>query len=115
MDGRTLDHWFNTAAFVRSKCNGCSGDGLFIGPYGYGNAGVALFDAPGQKTWDFALFKQFRFRERHRIQFRWEAFNFLNTPQFSAPGRTFGNADFGRISSTITGNREMQFGLKYSF
>ncbi len=115
MDGRTLDHWFNTAAFVRSKCNGCSGDGVFIGPYGYGNAGVGQFDAPGQKTWDFALFKQFKVRERHRIQFRWEAFNFLNTPQFSAPGRTFGNADFGRISSTITGNREMQFGLKYSF
>jgi hypothetical protein len=115
MEDRTLSRWFNTDAFVRSKCNGCSGEGLFIGPLGYGNAGVGTFDAPGQKTWDFGFFKQFRLHERHLIQFRWEAFNFLNTPQFSAPGRTLGNATFGQISSTITGNREMQFGLKYSF
>ena len=115
MEGRTLDRWFNTAAFVRSKCDGCAGDGLFIGPKGYGNAGVGLLDSPGLKTWDFALFKEFRFRERHRVQFRWEAFNFLNTPQFNAPSRTLGDATFGRITSTITSNREMQFGLKYSF
>jgi hypothetical protein len=115
MDGRTLDHWFNTAAFVRSKCNGCAGDGTFNGPLGYGNAGGALFDAPAQTTWDFALFKEFRVREGHKIQFRWEAFNFLNTPQFSAPGRTFGDPTFGHITSTITNNREMQFALKYAF
>lgn len=115
MEGRSLDRWFNTAGFVRSKCDGCAGDGLFIGPKGYGNAGVGLVDAPTQKTWDFALFKEFRIREGHRIQFRWEAFNFLNTPQFGAPSRTFGDATFGRINSTINSNREMQFGLKYSF
>ncbi|MBI3694917.1 MAG: TonB-dependent receptor [Acidobacteria bacterium] len=115
MDGRTLDRWFNTDAFIRSKCNGCSGDGIFLGPLGYGNAGGALFDAPAQKTWDFALFKQFRIKEGHRVQFRYEAFNFLNTPQFSAPARTLGDATFGRITSTITNNREMQFALKYIF
>ena len=52
MEGRTLDRWFNTSAFVRSKCDGCSGDGLFIGRLGYGNAGPALFDAPAIKTWN---------------------------------------------------------------
>ena len=115
MPGRNLDRWFDTSAFVRSKCDGCPGEGLFIGPAGYGTAGQNLLDAPAQKTWDFALFKEFKIREGHRLQFRWEAFNFLNTPQFSAPNRTFGQATFGRISSTITDNREMQFGLKYSF
>ena len=115
MEGRNLNRWFNTDAFVRSKCDGCPGAGLFIGPKGYGNAGVNLLDAPAQKTWDFALFKEFRIKEGHRLQFRWEAFNFLNTPQFSAPARSLGEATFGRITSTITGNREMQFGLKYFF
>ncbi|HUQ95960.1 MAG TPA: TonB-dependent receptor [Bryobacteraceae bacterium] len=114
-ENRSIDQWFNTAAFVRSKCNGCAGDGLYLGPKGYGNAGVSLFDSPANKTWDFALFKEFKPREGHRIQVRWEAFNFTNTPQFSAPARTLGAADFGRITSTIINNREMQFGLKYIF
>jgi Carboxypeptidase regulatory-like domain/TonB dependent receptor-like, beta-barrel len=116
MEGRSLDQWFNTDAFVRSKCDGCPQvDGIFVGPKGYGTAGVNLFDAPGQKTWDFALFKEFRIKEGHRVQLRWESFNFLNTPQFSAPSRSLGSATFGRITSTITDNREMQFGLKYFF
>jgi hypothetical protein len=115
LEGRTLDHWFNTDAFIRAKCNGCAGAGTFVGPNGYGTAGVGLFDAPAQKTWDFALFKEFQIREAQRVQFRWEAFNFLNTPQFNAPDRTLGNATFGRITSTITSNREMQFALKYIF
>ncbi len=114
MDGRTLNRWFDTSAFVRAKCAGCPGDGITTGK-GYGNAGVGLIDSPGQKTWDFALFKEFRIRESQRLQFRWEAFNFLNTPQFNAPNITLGDATFGRITSTITSNREMQIALKYSF
>jgi hypothetical protein len=86
-----------------------------VGPKGYGNAGVSLFDAPGTKTWDFALFKEFRIIEGYRLQFRWEAFNFLNTPQFANPSAQLGNANFGRITSTSISNREMQFGLKYRF
>lgn len=115
MEGRSIDRWFDTGAFIRSKCDGCAGDGLYLGPKGYGNAGVSLFDAPGQKTWDFALFKEFRVKEGHRLQFRYEAFNFLNSPQFGAPSRSLGAADFGRISGTVVNNREMQFGLKYLF
>lgn len=112
---RTIDRWFDTSAFVRSKCDGCAGEGIFLGPKGYGNAGTSLFDAPAQKTWDFACFKEFHPMEGHRIQFRFEAFNFLNTPQFSAPSRSLGAADFGRINSTVVNNREMQLGLKYIF
>ena len=114
MEDRTIDRWFNTGAFVRSKCD-CPGEGIYLGPKGYGNAGVALFDAPAQKTWDFALFKEFPMGEERRLQFRYEAFNLLNTPQFGAPSRILGGADFGRISSTVINNREMQFGLKFYF
>ena len=112
---RTIDQWFNTAAFIRSKCNGCAGEGTYAGGLGYGNAGVSLFDSPAMKTWDFALFKEWHFLERHKLQFRYEAFNFTNTPQFSAPSRSLGSADLGRIGGTVINNREMQFGLKYSF
>lgn len=113
-ENRSPDRWFDTTAFVRSKCNGCAGEGIFQGN-GYGNAGTSLFDSPALKTWDFACFKEFHPKEGHRIQIRWEAFNFLNTPQFSAPSRALGAADFGRINGTAINNREMQLGLKYLF
>jgi hypothetical protein len=113
---RSVTKWFNTAAFVRSKYEGSTGEGLYLpGTLGYGNVGVGTIDAPATKTIDFALFKEFRIHEGHVIQFRWEAFNFLNTPQFSAPDRTLGSATFGQITSTVVNNREMQFGLKYRF
>jgi hypothetical protein len=115
MSGRSIDRWFNTSAFIRSKCDGCAGEGLFLGPEGYGNAGVSLFDAPAQKTWDFSLHKEFRVREGHRLQLRYEAFNALNTPQFGAPVRSLGSAEFGRVTGTTINNREMQFGIKYLF
>ena len=115
LEGRTIQHWFNTAAFVRSKCDGCPGDGTFTGPLGYGNAGVGLVDSPAQKTWDFAVFKEFRIQESKRLQFRWEAFNFFNTPQFAGPSVTLGDATFGRITATASNNREMQFALKFTF
>jgi Carboxypeptidase regulatory-like domain/TonB dependent receptor len=114
-DSRTLSQWFNTAAFVRAKCNGCAGAGLFVGPLGYGNAGEGLIDSPGLKTWDFSLFKEFRIKESHRLQFRIEAFNLFNTPQFAGPDATLGDAAFGRITTTTIDNREVQFALKYSF
>src|SRR5262249_8259206 len=66
--GAVMNHWFDTNAFVRSKCDRCAGAGRFMsGTLGYGNAGVELFDAPAPKTWDFALFKDFQIREGHRL------------------------------------------------
>ncbi len=115
MEGRTIDRWFNSDAFITAQCETCSGTGIYVGPKGYGNSGVSLFDAPGQKTWDFGLFKNFKVAEGRTLQFRWEAFNFLNTPQFGAPNNILGSSTFGRISSTIIDQREMQFGLKYQF
>jgi Carboxypeptidase regulatory-like domain/TonB dependent receptor len=113
---RSVAEWFDTTAYVRSKYQGSTGDGLYLpGTLGYGNVGVGTIDAPANKTVDFAMFKEFRIREGHLIQFRWEAFNFLNTPQFSGPDRTLGSATFGQITSTVINNREMQFGLKYKF
>ncbi len=113
---RAVTKWFDTSDYVRSKFEGSTAEGLYLpGTLGYGNVGVGTIDAPATKTWDFALFKEFRIREGHRIQFRWESFNFLNSPQFSAPDRTLGSATFGQITSTVVNNREMQFALKYQF
>ena len=47
-----------------------------------------------------------------RLQFRADAFNLFNTPQFGFPNANIGNADRRRITSTIGDNRSMQFALK---
>ena len=78
-------------------------------------AGIDHGFTDGKDGQFFGMSRDFRFKERFRIQFRWESFNFLNTPQFSAPIRLLGSADFGRITATLLNNREMQFGLKYIF
>jgi hypothetical protein len=50
--------------------------------------------------------------EAIRLEFRAEMFNFTNTPVFAAPGQTFGNAQFGVVSSQSNSPRQVQFGLK---
>ena len=51
--------------------------------------GTAALDAvrgPGTFNFDGGLFREFRFTERWKMEFRAEAFNLTNTPHFSNPG-----------------------------
>ncbi len=99
---RSLARWFNTAAFARATTS-------------YGNSPRNPVIGPGLKTLDLSIAKSFPVRDGHQIQFRWEAFNAFNTPQFGNPNGTLGNANFGIISSTRANNREMQISVKYLF
>jgi hypothetical protein len=94
---RTIARWFNTAAVT------------------YGNSPRNPVVGPGLNTLDLSLAKSFRLVQGQQLQFRWEAFNALNTPQWANPNGTLGNVNFGVISSTRVNNREMQFSLKYLF
>ena len=99
----------------------------------FGNAGFNSLRGPGVANWDFGLFREFPVRERFRVQFRAEAFNFSNTPHFANPGNNVSNlslnADnsirslggFSEITNTISLGREgfderqFRFGLRLSF
>jgi hypothetical protein len=70
---------------------------------------------PGVRQWDFSLVKSAVLREGHSLQFRFEAFNFANHPNWNTPATDARNpATFGKITSART-MRELQFGLKYLF
>jgi hypothetical protein len=88
---QTIDHWFNTAAFVIQPQYTC------------GNAGM--------KNLDLSLSKSFTLTERMRLQFRAESFNFTNTPAFGQPGATLNGLGVGQITSA-SDPRRIQFGLK---
>lgn len=101
----TIDRWFDTAAFV------------FPAQYVLGNAGRGIVIGPGMVSTDLGLQRNFRlpFSEASRLEFRAEAFNLFNTPQFGQPGATAGNANFGIIVDTARPNRQLQLGLKLLF
>jgi hypothetical protein len=102
-DVRNVDRWFNTGAFV-------------LQPFGtFGTAGRNTIMTPGVIGWDFSAHKDFRIAEKHTLQFRLEAFNFPNHPNWGNPEPTFTSPSFGQIRTTRTNMREMQVALKYMF
>jgi hypothetical protein len=73
---------------------------------------------PGTAIVNMALFKEFpmaKFREGMRMEFRMEAFNVFNHPQFGNPDMVFGDGSYGAIFSTALPAREVQLGLKFYF
>ena len=78
--------------------------------------GRGTLDSPGIIGWDFALHKEFPFNERHKMQFRFEAFNFPNHPNWNNPNTNIASgASFGQITSTRNNMRNLQFALKHIF
>lgn len=73
------------------------------------------YRGPGISTLDAAILKNITTREGQRFEFRLEATNFTNTPMFGDPAASFGAVNFGQITGTRIGPRNMQIGLKYYF
>lgn len=86
-------------------------------PFTIGNAprSEGTCRAPGQANATLSLFKEFmlsKLREGAKLQFRFEAFNALNHPQFDAPSTQVNGGNFGVITNTANSPREVQLALK---
>jgi hypothetical protein len=107
---KTLTEFFNTAAFAPQ-------------PLGtIGNTQRNSLYGPHFRHVDLSIFKDFPVTEKVNIQFRVEAFNISNTPNFfiannNSGNQELGNAAFGTISATDPNYnpREIQFVLKVQF
>jgi Carboxypeptidase regulatory-like domain/TonB-dependent Receptor Plug Domain len=112
----TPAQWFNPAAFVALP----NGSGF------YGNVGRDEYSGPGLATWDFSVLKQIPLSERFSLQFRAELFNLLNRANFNtpnvivftptgavaSPATSVASPTAGKITSTSTTSRQVQFALK---
>jgi hypothetical protein len=97
-----ITQYFNTAAFARPA------DGTV------GNAGRNIMTGPGGSNYDLSVFKNFKVREGHSLQFRSEFFNAFNQVWFGNPTGAINSGNYGKILSARAG-RVVQFGLKYGF
>jgi hypothetical protein len=79
-----------------------------------------VLDGPGLAEFDFSVFKTTPITERTSVLFRAEFFNLTNRANFNLPnplvfsGNTI-SPSAGKITSTTTTSRQIQFGLKLMF
>ncbi len=108
LDHPTPELFFNKLAFVRH-------------PRGFGNAGRNIITGPGFSDVDFSLAKSTPITEGINLQFRADAFNVFNHPNFAQPNRTVNSGEFGRITATrsvrgdLGSSRQIQLGMKLTF
>lgn len=98
---KTIDEWFNTAAFAPPA------------PYTFGNTPrfISNLRAPGFDNWDASLQKLWYLHEQVRLQGRAEFYNIFNHPNFYAPDTNLTDGSFGTIRQAF-GARSIQFALK---
>lgn len=88
----------------------------------FGNLGRNTERAPGYRNWNVGLYKNFPLSGENRvIQFRTEFYNAFNNVSLGGYNASFCepiatcNPNFGRISSTQSVARQIQFALKFLF
>ena len=103
--GQRLNQWFNVNAFAAPAS------------YTFGNAGRTFGSGPPALNLDASLLKDFSIREGIALQFRLEALNVANHPNFANPDTRLGSGTFGQITSLISGNqsRILQLGLHLKY
>ena len=102
--------WFDTSQFSAPK------------PGTLGNVGRNILTGPGVVNLDFSLYRNFSITERLKGQVRLDSFNFTNTPHYDNPNTTFGDPNFGQVTTaggdygTGSGDpRQFQIGLRLFF
>ena len=70
--------------------------------------------SPGFQNWNMALLKSFYVTEKQSVQFRFEAFNWSNHPNWNGADFNPTSATFGRVTGKGS-ERNLQLNLRYSF
>ena len=87
------------------------------------NLGRDILYGPNLFVINGSLSRLFNITERFKLTFRGEAFNVTNTPQFDQPDTTFGDTQFGQITTANNNaqsvksnpNRLLQVSLRLTF
>ncbi|HWE00421.1 MAG TPA: hypothetical protein VG345_15325, partial [Bryobacteraceae bacterium] len=103
-------YWFTQSSFANAPAGTI------------GNVGRDILHGPRLFAINASLFRRFSITERFKLEFRAEAFNLTNTPEFDQPDTTLGDAQFGQITTEhgsqpvqTNPNRLLQGSLRLTF
>jgi hypothetical protein len=109
--GFSLTQYINKACYTNAPVVGDDGRAT-----GFGVSPIGQITGPRQVNTDLALSKKtWVYREAVNMEFRAEAFNVFNHPQFGNPQTNIQSSAFGRITSTVVNPRIMQLALRLNF
>jgi hypothetical protein len=105
LSSRSVTKWFDTSAFSAPAA------------FTFGNAPrtFSFVRSDWTRNIDLSLQKNIRIVRELNAQFRAEAFNLTNTPQFAPPNTAFGNANFGVVTAQQNQPRSIQFAVKLQY
>lgn len=102
-DQRSINQWFDTAAFI-------------VPPKGrFGNSGINILEGPGQQVHHLSVNKRFPLGDRFNLDFFSRMTNLFNHPSFAIPRTDIVAANPGRITGTsgsAAGARSIQLELR---
>ncbi|MFN8001002.1 MAG: TonB-dependent receptor [Acidobacteriota bacterium] len=104
LDNPTPDRWFDRSAFAVVP----------TGSYRFGNSGRNILDGPGTVIINTSLSRRFRFAESKAFQYRVEAFNLPNHPNFGLPENNVDTPTVGTIKRAKN-SRNLQMSLRFEF
>lgn len=116
-NAQSIQCWFNPAAYTVPPL--APGQNFATE---FGDAHRGTLRGPAEYNTDLSMFKDFNLRESNVLEFRAEAFNIFNHPEFGLPnqdvdltGTPGSPGQAGQITSTIHSSRQLQLALKYTF
>jgi hypothetical protein len=106
----------NGAIGNRSKVEWFDATCFSVPTSGFGSSGRNILEGPGSVNVDFSAGRHFSVGEFGKFEFRMEAFNVLNHPNYGYPSATIGSSTTPGVISSTNGNmRQVQISGRYSF
>jgi hypothetical protein len=102
--------------FTNKAITDAQGNPLLVNPAPgqVGNMGLKWLEGPGLVRFDMNLIKRVRLAETREFEFRMDAINVLNRPNFGNPVADINAANFGRIT-TASGERSFVVNARLNF
>jgi hypothetical protein len=115
-------HWFDPASFCSPSPNGCiipiptvsTANGTV-----YTRLGTLARNqiyGPGYRVVNFSLQKNLHISDNYTLELHGDAFNLLNSAEFTNPNANVTGGNFGQIEGTqVYSNREIQLAARFTF